>query len=250
MNRASTTLNLRPSEASDSPLSLDLNGSIRSEFFSVSRLAHSQRSRPVQAVYNECGRTFHDTRFDDTAAMKIFHPLLALIASAVDRQLARYVEFLKEENKILRARIPGQIHTRPGERQRLAHSARPLMIGNGSCGTALLQTLRTQGPRSQTARAASARTRGAIRFATNLSAPEETFSYHRRELEAVAIMLIQRGFGRGGWIVLRGMDFLALPWASRDHRLRSQTFDPGYLLTERAFLTIALPETLAARSWP
>ena len=29
--------------------------------------------------------------------MKIFHPLLALIASAADRQLARYVEFLKEE---------------------------------------------------------------------------------------------------------------------------------------------------------
>ena len=49
------------------------------------------------------------------------------------------------------------------------------------------------------------------RFATNLSAPEETFSYHRRELEAVAVMLIERGFGRGGRIVLRGIDFLALP---------------------------------------
>ncbi len=57
--------------------------------------------------------------YEHTAPVKIFHPLLALIASAADRQLARYVEFLKEENKILRARIKGQIHTKPGERQRL-----------------------------------------------------------------------------------------------------------------------------------
>ena len=34
-----------------------------------------------------------------------FHPLLTLIASATDRELARYVQFLKEENKILRARL-------------------------------------------------------------------------------------------------------------------------------------------------
>lgn len=50
---------------------------------------------------------------------KIFHPLLALIASATDRELAKYVEYLKEENKILRARVPGQIHTKPSERERL-----------------------------------------------------------------------------------------------------------------------------------
>jgi hypothetical protein len=40
-------------------------------------------------------------------AAKIFHPLLALIASATDKKLARYVAFLKEENKILRARSEG-----------------------------------------------------------------------------------------------------------------------------------------------
>ena len=39
---------------------------------------------------------------------KIFHPLLALIASASNNELARYVEFLKEENKILRSRIRSQ----------------------------------------------------------------------------------------------------------------------------------------------
>ena len=51
-------------------------------------------------------------------AAKIFHPLLALIASATNCELARYVEFLKEENRILRSRIPGQIHTKPEERSR------------------------------------------------------------------------------------------------------------------------------------
>ena len=52
-------------------------------------------------------------------AAKIFHPLLALIASASNNELAKYIEFLKEENKILRARVPGQIHTKPDERSRL-----------------------------------------------------------------------------------------------------------------------------------
>ena len=50
---------------------------------------------------------------------KIFHPLLAMIASGTDRELAKYVQFLKEENKILRARIPGEIHAKSDERQRL-----------------------------------------------------------------------------------------------------------------------------------
>ena len=50
---------------------------------------------------------------------KLFHPFLALIASSTDRELARYIEYLKEENKILRARIPGQVHTKPEERKRL-----------------------------------------------------------------------------------------------------------------------------------
>jgi len=50
---------------------------------------------------------------------KIYHPLLALIASAADNELAKYVEYLKHENKIFRARIPGQIHTTYEERQTL-----------------------------------------------------------------------------------------------------------------------------------
>ena len=43
-----------------------------------------------------------------------FHPFLALIATATDRELAEYLDYLKEENKILRARLPGtQVHTTP-----------------------------------------------------------------------------------------------------------------------------------------
>ena len=50
---------------------------------------------------------------------RLFHPFLALIASSTDRALARYIEYLKAENKILRARIPGQVHTKPAERKQL-----------------------------------------------------------------------------------------------------------------------------------
>jgi putative transposase len=57
---------------------------------------------------------------------KLFHPLLALIASASDSQLRRQVRYLKEENQVLRARIPGQVHTRPEERQRLLKFGLPL----------------------------------------------------------------------------------------------------------------------------
>lgn len=57
---------------------------------------------------------------------KIFHPLLSLIASCTDRELAKYVQFLKEENKILRARIPGQVHTKPEERNRLIEFGKAL----------------------------------------------------------------------------------------------------------------------------
>ena len=57
---------------------------------------------------------------------KIFHPLLAMIASGTDRELAKHVQFLKEENKILRARIPGEIHTKSDERQRLLEFGKSL----------------------------------------------------------------------------------------------------------------------------
>ena len=71
------------------------------------------------AGYNECVISSHTTTYDNTLMTRIFHPLLALIASATDRELAKYVEYLKEENKILRARSPGHVHTGRHERERL-----------------------------------------------------------------------------------------------------------------------------------
>ena len=64
---------------------------------------------------------------------KLFHPLLALMASASDRELAKYVEYLKEENKILRARIPGQVHTTAHERS----NASQLLLGRRRAREAL-----------------------------------------------------------------------------------------------------------------
>ncbi|QDT53890.1 Integrase core domain protein [Caulifigura coniformis] len=83
----------------------------------------------VTALYKECVTTFHSTDCDDTRMAAIYHPLLALIASVTDRHLARYVEFLKEENKILRTRIKGQVHTRPDERRRLLQLGKTLGQG-------------------------------------------------------------------------------------------------------------------------
>jgi hypothetical protein len=48
-----------------------------------------------------------------THVTKIFHPLVAMIASATENELAKYVEYLKAENRILRARIPGEIPCYP-----------------------------------------------------------------------------------------------------------------------------------------
>jgi putative transposase len=62
-----------------------------------------------------------------SAVTKLFHPFLALIASATEHELAKYLEYLKEENKILRARLPGkQVHTTPAERERLLKFGKPL----------------------------------------------------------------------------------------------------------------------------
>jgi len=58
--------------------------------------------------------------------MKLFHPLLAMIASATESELAKYVRYLKEENRILRDRLPTRVHTKPHERARLLKFGRGL----------------------------------------------------------------------------------------------------------------------------
>ncbi len=60
-----------------------------------------------------------NTDYDNTTTATSFHPLLSMIASTTNNDPANYVKYVKEENEILRARIPGQIHTRPVERARL-----------------------------------------------------------------------------------------------------------------------------------
>ncbi|WP_417376411.1 hypothetical protein [Gimesia maris] len=58
--------------------------------------------------------------------IQLFHPLLTLIATASDSLLAKYVLYLKNENRILRDRIPGDIHTKPHERAQLLKYGKPL----------------------------------------------------------------------------------------------------------------------------
>ena len=72
---------------------------------------------------------------------KISPPLLARIASVTDSELAKYVQFLKEENKILRSRVKGQVHTKPEERSRLLELGKEL--GRAIEEFATLQSART-----------------------------------------------------------------------------------------------------------
>lgn len=52
--------------------------------------------------------------------------LFVLLAAATDRQLAKYVEYLKAENRVLRDRLPKRIILTPRERNRLVKAGRPL----------------------------------------------------------------------------------------------------------------------------
>ena len=59
--------------------------------------------------------------------MKQFsHPLLSLLSSLTRQELARQVGYLKEENKLLRARLPEKIVTTEKERSRLMKVDRKL----------------------------------------------------------------------------------------------------------------------------
>ncbi|WP_298863288.1 integrase core domain-containing protein [uncultured Gimesia sp.] len=58
--------------------------------------------------------------------IKLFLPLLTLIATTSGSLLARYVLYLKKENRILRDRTPGEIHTKPHERAQLLKYGKPL----------------------------------------------------------------------------------------------------------------------------
>ena len=61
-----------------------------------------------------------------TGMPKLLHPLLALIASSTESELAKYVDYLKTENRILRARLPKKIDTTEAERATLLKVGKPL----------------------------------------------------------------------------------------------------------------------------
>jgi putative transposase len=71
----------------------------------------------------------------------LFHSFLMLIAKATDRELARYLEFLKFENRILRAKLPRRLEVTPRERQRLIKYGKPL--GTAIQDLITIVTLRT-----------------------------------------------------------------------------------------------------------
>lgn len=59
---------------------------------------------------------------------RILHPLLTLLASVTRQELARQVAYLKEENRILRARLPGRVDVTPQEKRRLLRCGRRLGV--------------------------------------------------------------------------------------------------------------------------
>jgi putative transposase len=58
--------------------------------------------------------------------LRLFRPLFLVLAQATDRQLARMVEYLKVENRLLRDRLPKRLRVTVQERRRLVKLGRPL----------------------------------------------------------------------------------------------------------------------------
>jgi putative transposase len=51
--------------------------------------------------------------------LRLLQPLFAILAGSTDSELARMVEYLKAENRILRDKLPRRITVTPRERTRL-----------------------------------------------------------------------------------------------------------------------------------
>ncbi len=58
----------------------------------------------------------------------ILHPIFALLASVTREEFARQIAYLKEENRILRARLPDRLVATPKERRRLLKFGRKLGV--------------------------------------------------------------------------------------------------------------------------
>ena len=60
--------------------------------------------------------------------MNLLHPLLVFLASMTQQELVRQVMFLKEENRILRSRLPSRVIATPTEKSRLIKLGRDLGV--------------------------------------------------------------------------------------------------------------------------
>ena len=60
---------------------------------------------------------------------------LLMLAGATDKELAQQVQYLKEENRILRARLPKKLLITRAERHRLLRFGKPLGSGERYCMT-------------------------------------------------------------------------------------------------------------------
>jgi len=72
---------------------------------------------------------------------RLLQPLWFILASMTDRKLAQMVEYLKEENRILRSRLPRNITVTPRERNRLVKLGKKL-------GSAINELISIVTPRS------------------------------------------------------------------------------------------------------
>ncbi|MFL5329347.1 MAG: integrase core domain-containing protein [Gemmataceae bacterium] len=152
---------------------------------------------------------------------KLVQAFFLLLASATDRQLAQMVEYLKQENRILRARLPKRLVVTPSEQRRLVKLARPLgSIINQIIGIVSARTMRRwlAQPLAKTVRRKLGRTPTAtpVRQLVLRLAEENQWGYTRilGELKKLGIrisrttvinILKQGGFdpgpkqGRGSW---------------------------------------------------
>ena len=57
---------------------------------------------------------------------RFVHPLLLLIVRFTNKELAKVIEYLLAENRILRSKLPKRIEVTPAERAKLVKLGKPL----------------------------------------------------------------------------------------------------------------------------
>jgi putative transposase len=180
---------------------------------------------------------------------KFFHPLLTLLASATESQLAQYVEFLKAENRILRSKLPKCVICTPSERDRLVKLGKPL-------GAAIKDLITIVTPRSF-ARWAS----GGAKKYQPATAKEKRKPGRPRTPEAIRELILQmakdNGWGLGRILgELKKLGIKAVSKSTVRNILKKHGYDPdprrgeGMLCAEPTFspnTMIAAPDVSILR---